>query len=232
MVRAVISLAVVTAVVAFAAASSAQASCSGYFRCYGQVDFVPSGSYTGGLAYITATRLSSGSSHFATAELWVCGPNIWGDCNTWVESGLTVGIRQNSSATALTGFWAEQPGGGCAGGMYAEHYPASLSSASLGAAYATKISFNGGFRFAVYRNGSFIDNSVACFDVPVARMFAGTETDDTSSKSTGSATNLQKRNSDNATWSYNWGGSTLFQQGIGWVQWSSQYASANYGTNN
>ena len=233
----IIGILAVLATATAAMTPAAQGSCGGAVRCYARAVFIPSGNYTGGLASINASRLTfSGGGTFSTTEMWVCDPQLFAgsDCNTWVEAGHTIGTRSVGSDTSLTGFWAEQDGGGCNNALYVEHYPSSISSVTLGASYNYKISFNGSFRFAVYRNGSFVDNSAACHDTPMSAMMTGLESNATGNQITATSSNLQKRNSDNTTWSYNWGGSVRENIPAGGPEhssWITPDASIQYGQN-
>jgi hypothetical protein len=236
--RAVMTLAAVTACAAAIAGGIAVpagwSSCGGAVRCYARAVFVPAGQYTGGLATVNSSRLTwSGGDSFSTAEMWVCDPQLFAgsDCNTWVEAGLTIGKRTFGTGTSLTWFWAEQDGGGCNNGRYLEDYP---RTAALNTSYNDKISFNGSFRYAVYRNGEFLVNTAQCHDIPVSAMMTGLETNSGGNQVTAISTNLQKRASDNVSWSYNWGGSTRENIPSGGPErssWIVQDASLSYSQN-
>lgn len=211
-------VAAITLITGLVAAPAATA-CSLSSHCYGIADWDPSGTYTGGLAYITETRISNlgSSDDFVTAELWVVdsAANL-----KWVEQGIISG----RGGTARW-FWADS----CGLGSFSVHYP-SLSI-SAGATYATKISYNSGGKWAVYRDGNFVNNSSTCHGSTADLMQAGTESTHNSNVVSGTATTLQKRGSDNTTWSYNWGSAVISADSPVTASWITQYASVQFSEN-
>ena len=159
--------------------------------------------YTGGLAKITASRLTAvDSNHFATAELWVNTNGTWDQ--SWVEEGLHIGHRFSDSGTALAWFYAEQDLTGTLAGY--KETETSLS-VSLGTSYNAKISYNGGNKWAFYRDGAFIANSTTNHANGTGQLQAGAESTADGNTITGTAETFQKRGSDNVSWSYHWPGS-------------------------
>jgi hypothetical protein len=69
---------------------------------------------------------------------------------------------------------------------------------SLGTTYGTKISFNGGGKWPVYRNGGFVNNSATCHGSSAPEMQAGGESTSNADVLTGDGNNLMKRGSDNS----------------------------------
>jgi hypothetical protein len=142
--------------------------------------------------------------------MWICD---FGNCYTWVEAGMTIGCREGSSGTGLTWFWAEwqEQGAGC-DQMYHEHYNANWT-VNLGTQYADKISYNGGYKWAIYKDGVWLANSAPCHQNTTDLMEAGGEISNSGSQVTATSTNLKKRGADGVTWTNNWGGSHRYATG-------------------
>ena len=204
------ALSVVTlaaAVVVGVMPGSATAGC-----CYGTAEWSPAGTYTGGLAALRASSFGLGSgSPFVVAPVWVLTSS-----SEWVEQGLG-----RDPSHGLHWYWAESSN--CAG--YQEHFPGLSTSYST--SYNSKISYNNGGKWAVYRNGSFVANSSTCHNSTVYHAATGIEASVSGDTGSGSSVSLQKRGSDGVTWSYNWGGATLLQSSAS-ASWISQYASLNW----
>lgn len=132
------------AVAAFAAVAAAAVgapsafACSESSHCYGYVYWnTGSSTYTGGIGYLFASRLSvpNGSTARANHEMWVATNN---DPNfgTWVEEGIKYGLGPDGQNHGLTIFWEEHN----TLGQFAAIYP---QSASLNTTYIAKISYSG-----------------------------------------------------------------------------------------
>lgn len=195
-----------------------------YDRCYAITDWTPAfpSPYTGAIAYIKTSQLvtPSPNTDFATSELWVCTQIT--PCAQWVESGVIHGVSPVDPDPPLSWFWAEQN----RIGQFIEHY-AGLPGFSFGTTYAVKISYNGGDKFAVYRDGAFLANSTPQQPLPASVLQAGTENTRDGNLVSGSASCLQKRHSDNTSWSYLWSGATILETNppltsAGWIE---QYKS-------
>ncbi|HYZ78259.1 MAG TPA: hypothetical protein VE596_12885 [Gaiellaceae bacterium] len=197
------------------------AACSQSSHCHAEADFFPVGTYTGGFVNITTTRLTNNAtpSDIVTSELWIIDERL---TPKFVEEGAITG--RNGSRRW---FWADQ----CSPSSYSFH-DTSLGFA-LGTQYGTKISYNGGGKWAVYRNGGFVNNSATCHGSTAQEMQAGGESTSNANVLTGDGNNLQKRGSDNVSWSYNWGGADVFGNAPMTASWVSgqQYAHLTYGEN-
>lgn len=169
-------------------------------HCYGILNWDSgSTSLTGFLGNFSVARLSvtSPGSNFATHEMWVSTNNTGATGNVWVEAGIIYGIIQGANR-GLASFWAEQN----TAGQYAEHF---LDNLSYGAGYYFKISYSGSSSWGVYLNGTSAGGT--SHNQPCCSHFlqAGSETTLLSALLTGSMTALQKRLSDNSSWTYDWG---------------------------
>jgi hypothetical protein len=188
-------------------------------HCYAQAQFFPSGTYTGGSVDITTSRLTNNAtpSDLITSELWI------------VDEILTPKFVEEGAITGRNGsrrwFWAEQ----CVTNGYSFH-DTSLGF-SLGTTYGTKISYNSGGKWAVYRNGAFVNNSATCHGSSAAIMEAGAESTSNVDVVTGDGNTLKKRGSDNVTWSFNWGGATIVHDAPMSAGWVTQYAHLTYSEN-
>ncbi len=238
--RATVRTAVVASVLAAACvlagsfASSASAGCAGYNRCYGLAEFYAqdAGFYTGGLAQVTVYRMSDeGGTAFALSGITVCDPQLFADgtnCNTWTEAGVTRGKRVTGSNRALSGYWAEQDGGGCNGAQYLEYYPLSMAY-SLYQTFNFKISYNNNYQHAIYMTapGSpshFIDNTAMCHANQSGVIETGSEANETSEQVTADSWYLQKRASDGSSWSYYWPGSVIANKPAGGPEYTNWYS--------
>jgi hypothetical protein len=203
------------------AAPQRASACSISSHCYAQAQFYPSGVYTGGSVDITTSRLTNNATpgDIITSELWI------------VDEILTPKFVEEGAITGRNGsrrwFWAEQ----CVANGYSFH-DTSLGFL-LGTLYGTKISYNSGGKWAVYRNGGFVANSATCHGSSAAIMEAGAESTSNVNVVTGDGSTLKKRGSDNVTWSFNWGGATIVHDApmsAGWVA-GQQYAYVTYSEN-
>jgi len=203
------------------AAPQRASACSISSHCYAQAQFFPSGTYTGGSVDITTSRLTNNASagDLITSELWI------------VDEILTPKFVEEGAITGRNGsrrwFWAEQ----CVVNNYSFH-DTSLGF-TLGATYGTKISYNSGGKWAVYRDGGFVNNSATCHASSAAIMEAGAESTSNVDVVSGDGNTLKKRGSDNVTWSFNWGGATIVHDSpmsAGWVS-GGQYAHLTYSEN-
>lgn len=215
--------------------ASPAAACTDPNHCYAVakwdlVRFVGP-TYTGALAYIKTEHLvtPTPSSDLATNQLWV-GTN--GAFGTFVETGVIHGavLNPDESRTDIRWFWGEKYGP--APNEYLFH-SRNLPGFAYNATYAAKISFSGNGYFGVYRDGAFLANSTPNHYPPVSTMDAGTE-HTSNGISSGSASCLQKRHSDNTSWSYTWNDNTTGAEILethppatdaGWIQ---QYRSLWY----
>jgi hypothetical protein len=203
------------------AAPQRASACSISSHCYAQAQFFPSGVYTGGSVDITTTRLTNNASagDLITSELWI------------IDEILTPRFIEEGAITGRNGsrrwFWADQ----CSAGNYSFH-DTSLGF-SLGTTYGTKISYNSGGKWAVYRNGGFVNNSATCHGSSAQEMQAGAESTSNVDVVSGDGNTLKKRGSDNVTWSFNWGGSSIFYNSPMFASWVSggQYAHLTYSEN-
>lgn len=204
----------IAAVAAVIATGVGSGIASGAPCCYGTANWTPSGTYTGGLSSLTASSFSqsAGSDH-VVGTIWVLT-----SASEFVEQGI--GLDQQNG---LHWYWAELSN--CGSGTYQEHITAL--SVSYNTAYNSKISYNTGGKWAVYRNGSFVSNSTTCHSTTVHSASTGLEASLSGDTGSGTSASLQKRGSDGVTWSYNWGGATL-QQTNASASWITQYASLNW----
>jgi hypothetical protein len=178
------------------------------------VNWAPAGTYTGGLAWLNATRLSvtDPNSQFVDHEMWAVTDGSY----AWVEAGLTVGpINGVNHGVAI--FWAENTVG-----SYAEHY---VEPASLNAAYPTKISYSGSGRWTVYINGGSVGESSANHSASLSHLAAGAELETNDAHVSGTMTALQKRATDNS-WSYNWPTTNFDRNAPATAGWTTQYTEA------
>jgi hypothetical protein len=116
---------------------------------------------------------------------------------SWMEAGLTYGAL-NGTNQGNSIYWAEQN----TVGSYAEH---KYTSFSLGGAYNIKVSYSGSGRWAAYLNGTSMGTSSANHPATMSHFECGTEISDSDAFVRGAGTSLQKRATDNVTWSYGWG---------------------------
>lgn len=180
---------------------------------HGIVYWYPSTSYTGGLAWLKATRLSvpTPASQVITNELWV----VTGDssANQWVEAGLYHGSLIDGTGTHRGFFWAEKNGSG----LYAEHF---VQNIALDTTYYAKISYSGSGSWGVYLNGNAVGGSTLNHNTWTRNLQTGGESTATNPnvQLSGTSINLQKRSIDGVSWSYDWGGSILQTGGLqaGW----------------
>jgi hypothetical protein len=204
-------IAALFAAVAIGGAMPATAlACSSTSHCYGLVDYDPSGTYTGGMAYLNASRLSvtNPNAAWVNHEMWVTtnsNPNAY----EWAEAGLTHGVVAGVNH-GRSYFWAEQN----TAGSYAEHF---VQNISLGTTYIAKISYSGSGSWGIYLNGSRVGGTSSNHGSVSGLLQTGGELITDNAQLTATSTNLQKRGSDNSTWSYDWPGS-IIQSGIqaGW----------------
>lgn len=192
--------------------------------CYGIAVWSSTPTFDGALAYINTTQLSIGDqcAQFATSELWV-GTAYDTSMTQWVEEGAVHGIHQNfSCGSGYEWFWASQ-----INGSYVEHYPSGYP-VTLGTTYVTKIQYQGtgSIAYAPYRNGNLVGTvGTACC---TKWLEVGGESNTTSVHASGDASALQKQLTD-GTWTYDWGGATLFSTPSGpwtasWVTPSKELA--------
>ncbi len=207
---AVVVASLATLVVAAIAAPSATA-CSGSAHCWGIAVWYPSTSYTGGLAWLKATRLSvsAPAASMITNELWV----VTGDssANQWVEAGLYHGSLIDGSGNRRAFFWAERN----SSGLYAEHF---VQNISLDTTYYAKISHSGSGTWGIYLNGNSVGGSTYGHNTWTRNLQTGGETTTDNAQLTGTSINLQKRSIDGQTWTYDWGGFIQVNGGMqaGW----------------
>jgi hypothetical protein len=208
----------ISAAAAVAALLSAPAAlaCSPYSHCYGRLDWAPAGTYTGGLANLKVTRLtvSNPSSNFADTEMWAVTDGMY----AWVEGGLVYGVTEGGNH-GLAIFWAEEN----TIGSYAEHY---VQNASYGAGYSTKISYSGSGRWSVYLNGARVGESSANHSGSLTHLVTGAELTANDARVTGTMQALQKRASDNVSWSYNWPTTAFLRNPPATAGWAIQYTDA------
>jgi hypothetical protein len=142
------------------------------------------------------------------------------DNNAWVEAGLTDGEIAGTNH-GLAFFWAEQN----TVGSYAEHY---VQNISLSTDYNTKVSFSGSGStgaWSVYLNGTSKGTSSANHASSVNNFQLGAELETNDAQVTATGTNLQKRASDNTTWSYNWGAGVFLQNSPASAGWTTSGSS-------
>jgi hypothetical protein len=138
--------------------------------------------------------------------------------HAWVETGILA-----TSNTAVLGhtcgvchFWAEQN----TVGSYAAHW---VQSDSLGTNYDSKISYSGSGRWTVYLGGGSIGESSANHASSVYQLSTGTEISTDGALVSGQSYSLQKRGSDNSSWSYNWPSDTFVSNAPAQALWITQY---------
>jgi hypothetical protein len=194
---------------------SPAAACSQSAPCHGEAAWNPSGSYTGVLADITATRMTTvTSSDWVMANLWLITDEV---DSGWIENGIIRGY-----GGGVRWFAAEQ----CPRNRGAQVY--NQDPVSLGTTYESKISFNVN-SWAMYRNGQFLANSSTCHNIYVDFAEAGGESTHTSNTLTGTNARLQKRGG--GTWSSNWGGSWIVTESNMTASWITTWASVRYAQN-
>lgn len=180
---------------------------------HGIAYWYPSTSYTGGLAWLKATRLSvpSPATQVITNELWV----VTGDssANQWVEAGLYHGSLIDGTGVHRGFFWAERN----SSGLYAEHF---VQNVDLDTTYYAKISHSGSGSWGVYLNGNAVGGSTLAHNTWTRNLQTGGESTHTGGSIllSGTSINLQKRSIDGVSWSYDWGGNILESGGLqaGW----------------
>lgn len=213
---AMVSLAFIAVAIVVASVGATTASaCSTAAHCYGILDWAPSGSYDGAIAYLTATRLttSAPASRFVDHEMWV---NT--DSAAWVEAGLTHGAI-NGVNHGRAFFWAEQN----TVGSYAEHF---VQTISLGTTYIAKISYSGSGRWGVYLNGTNLGASSANHSATTFDLQTGAELEANDDIVSGTMGSLQKRAASAGTWSYNWPSTNFVQNSPATAGWTTQYTDA------
>jgi hypothetical protein len=185
-------------------ATAAAENCVPTASCYAIYEWKPTTSYTGGIATVNATRMSvpSPGTRKVNEEMWV-GTNESATSNTWVEAGLKYGFGADGQPHGLITFWEEKNTLGQTGFIV-------IGSAALGSSYTMKISYSGSSSWGVYQNGQqhggTSHNQPCC-----SRYFAaGAEYTADAAQLTGTVSGLQKRGSDNSTWSNNWGTGGIF----------------------
>jgi len=196
-------------------------------HCYGIISWYPNGTYTGGSALIETSKLGpQSSSQFSANRIFVCDLNP--HCYWGVEEGWGIGARQNPDipGTSLAYYWADTPFTGCAN--YMEHY-AGYPTPILGQAHRFKISNNGNGSWEVFFDGTAIAASTRCHDYSSGAMEAGGEITTATNTDDGESYDLQKRGA-NGSWTYNWGGSTLYCTGPFYIAWVQTYQNAVYAT--
>jgi hypothetical protein len=211
----IIGVGLVVAATAFVAAPSALA-CSPSSHCYGRVNWTtPASTYTGSIAYLTASRLSvsNPNSQFITHEMW----DVTDSVTAWVEAGLTVGPI-NGVNHGLAIFWAEAN----TVGSYAEHY---VQNASLNTTYIVKISHSGSGSWGVYLNGTSVGGSSHNHSTALTDLAAGLELVSNDATATGTMTGLQKRTTSNS-WNYGWTTNNFDQNPPTTSGWTSAYTDA------
>jgi hypothetical protein len=202
--KGLLSVAVLCAVAATAAIAAPSAfACSESSHCYGIVYWGTSGSnYTGGIAYLTASRLSVPNINTARAnhEMWVAmnnDPNF----GTWVEEGIKDGLGPDGPR--LTIFWEEHNTAGQTAAIYPQ-------AASLNTTYIAKISYSGSSSWGVYLNGNGVGGTSHNQPCCAGGFETGTEI------TSGSATV-----SGNSTWSNNWGAGSFTQNAPASAGWNT-----------
>jgi len=213
-ILALVILTIAVAATTAVAAPSALA-CSESSHCYGIVYWnTGSSTYTGGVAYLYATRLSVPNINTARAnhEMWVATNN---DPNfgTWVEEGIKDGLGPDGPHN-LTIFWEEHN----TRGQTAVVYP---QSASLGVTYIGKISYSGSDSWGVYLNGNSVGGTSHAQPCCTKAFETGTEITSDQATVTGTSSSLQKRLSDNQTWSYSWGAGNIIQNSPAKAGWNT-----------
>jgi hypothetical protein len=204
-----------------APSSALSVTCSASNHCYGIADWLPGGTYDGVRTNITTTRLQNNGqpSDAITSEVWLI--DSLSQNGSWVESGAVTGY-----GGTRRWYWAEE----CVGGGFQFH--AVGLSFSLGTTYEAKISWNTGGKYAVYRNGSFIQNTQTCHTTPMVEGEAGSESFTNTNIVSGTAASLAKRGASSGSWSSNWGGATIVQDHPPMSSsWITQYAKVQYSEN-
>jgi hypothetical protein len=206
-----LTLAILGAVVAACTAFPASAfACSYSSHCYGQAQWIPSGTYTGGLVWVKATRLYvTNTADWVTDEMWlITRSDPYAD--EWVEAGLAHGTVDGANHNRSF-FWAEKN----SQGTYAEHF---VQNISLDTVYYDKISYSGNGSWGIYLNGNQVGGSSYNHGSVAGAFITGTEVVTNDALVSGTSTNMQKRGSDGQTWTYDWGGSIYTTGGptAGW----------------
>lgn len=222
-------LAVAVAVVAAAVTPALAHATCGSYHCYGEASWDTSGNYTGlqGDVYVSELYPYDLQNDFATAEIWVAnnGPNNSDPSGALhvIENGIGNGFRQQDPQRGFGWFWAET-----SGSSYAEHYNNNWA-ASYNTTFNSKVSYApGAAKWVVYQNNVQIGLSGLPQGTVVHHGEAGTENTSPSNIVQGSVKQLQKRGSDNSTWSSNWGGSTTHSDAPAWASWITQDYSLNF----
>jgi hypothetical protein len=201
-------VAVVAACTAFPASAFA---CSYSSHCYGEVEWFPPQTYTGGLVWVKATRLYvTNNADWVNHEMWVVTRSD-PYANEWVEAGLMHGTVAGGYHNRSS-FWAEVN----SAGTYTEHY---VQNISLDTVYYDKISYSGNGSWGIYLNGNQVGGSSYQHGSVTSHLNTGGEVVTNTALLSGQSTNMQKRGSDGQTWTYDWGGS-IFQTGgvnAGWT---------------
>lgn len=206
-------LLVVVALLAGAAVAAPTATaCSSSAHCWAIAYWYPSTSYTGGLAWLEATRLSvpsPGAGQIVTNELWVVTGTY--SATQWVEAGLYHGSLIDGTGPRRAFFWGEQN----SAGLYAEHF---VQNISLDTTYYAKISHSGSGSWGVYLNGNAVGGSTVNHNTWTRDLETGAETNIDNALLSGTSVNLQKRSIDGVSWSYDWGGDIFASGGMqaGW----------------
>ena len=171
--------------------------------CHGAISWTPQfNSLTGGLATLNASRLSvpNGANDFVNHEMWVATNNSDGNGpNPFVEIGLKYGYHTPGTNLGLVLFWAEYNTNLSVGWH-------QIQMASLNTNYAVKISYSGSNSWGVYLGGVSQGGTSNFQPCCVGHLQVGGETTTSGAQVTASGSGLQKRASDNVTWSYGWGG--------------------------
>jgi hypothetical protein len=110
--------------------------------------------------YTSSLTTATPDSHFVDHEMWY---GVDGDCNNWVEVGVTDGAKFSGGSADRDIFWADNR----AGGGYHEHY--SSNTWSLNAWYETKVVWAGDDSWEVYFGALKLGTSTHNHPVGTAR---------------------------------------------------------------
>lgn len=191
----------VLGIVASMVMAAESSACSLSVHCYGYSGWSTTGTYAGGLSNVRVTRLTvPAAGSFATAEFWVSTNSK--SCSSIGQSWVENGIEANEQGQRYW-FWAEKsPTYG-----FSRH-PLAFTP-SLGTTYESKITYNNGNKYAVYRNGTFLSNTLAAHALYTNCFESGTESTYNGNQITGTNNGFQKKGAS-GNWSFNWGGAAIF----------------------
>lgn len=152
--------------------------------------------------YTSSLTSATPDTNFVDHEMWY---GVDGNCNNWVEVGVTDGMKFSGGPADRDIFWADQR----AGGGYHEHY--SSSSWSLDAWYETKVVWVGDDSWDVYFGGLKLGTSTHNHPVGTARCLeSGIEAVyATAGDHAGGHMTSWKHKDANDDWSPGWGVTSL-----------------------